>query len=420
MYCGHVAGAEVRHHGKHGTHRVVCHHAEVEVRNRIEAILHAARVGVELVDVGSDDRSEGQLPVAAHVHVLAARRIVEDARADAQDGSGAYAIGEAEARREVVPVRLHARGAIRVEAGDQKLSGNDVKVGLSVGDLHQRRVEFIAQPDVEGKPVADLPVILHVETPFGLPEPGVDEREVLFDEVGRAQQKRGHRLTGGGCIVRIVGERAAEVEPAVAAVGLVLRHLAAADVEAEFEGVRAAEIGEVDARVEGIFDADDRQRARLADAGIAAGADDRNAVGCRTLVGSTHSEFLAQLRAGRGAFLREIQVEPVETHLGFHDEGRREGADPDHHRVVGDESGVAGKGVFVAQTDGHRSVPGSVVLEGKWTAGWLRCPAARSGRRRCYVRSSSSRRGRRPGPSCCFSFGLLMWLLISPASCGVG
>ena len=53
----------------------------------------------------------------------------------------------------------------------------------------------------------------------------------------------------------------------------------------KFKECLPMELGQVDARVEGVFDADDRQRARLADAEISCGAEDRNAIGLRTLIG---------------------------------------------------------------------------------------------------------------------------------------
>ena len=122
-------------------------------------------------------------------------------------------------------------------------------------------------------------------------------------------------------------------------------------VGAEFHRMFAAQIREGESRIVSIFKADDRQRARLADAGITRRAEDRKTIGVRSLIGAFNAKLFAKLRAGRRAFLEEDEIETVEAKLGFHDERWRPGADPVDHAVEGLERGIAGEGVLVAEAE---------------------------------------------------------------------
>src|SRR5262249_28625021 len=94
----------------------------------------------------------------------------------------------------------------------------------------------------------------------------------------------------------------------VAAIGLILSQLAAANVEAGLDRVRAAGEGQIAHVLKGVFAPQNRQRSAMADARVTRRAEDGNRVLLLLLVGVWHTELDAELIIGLHAGLREIEL----------------------------------------------------------------------------------------------------------------
>ena len=347
-----IAGLVVRIHADDAPAGIVGK-GQVERGNRREAVAHAPRD--ELVArVEAIDRPEGHVTVQPQDVAAVPRRIPEDTRSAPHHGVRSELVGEAEPRRKGLRERLDARRlAHAVAAGDQNRCRLRIEAGPLIRLLAERSVELVPQPDVQGQLRRRPPVVGDVGAVLGAANGDVGQEVVLLDQARRAEQERGHhvpaRVAG-----RVVGDVGREVEAAVAAVGLELAHVPAAHVEAGFDRVLVADIGQVGHVLEGALVPQDRQRAAMADARIARRAEDREAVLLVLLVGVGHAELLAELIAGGDVGLREIEVEAVVSGARIQDQARREHVHPADHGVLRGERRGSREGVLVAEADGLR------------------------------------------------------------------
>ena len=157
-------------------------------------------------------------------------------------------IGKADARLEVLLVRVIERPAVAILAGKFQHAAEQAEVRLAVVDFHQWRVILPPQPQIQRQVVGDMPIVLEVKAPDrGALAPGsvlqtasVPVRKTE-DEIGLA-----HLFAGG---IYGVGRRetAAEIHVAAAAIvaGVKDVHLLAQNIGAHFHHVAAANYGDI-------------------------------------------------------------------------------------------------------------------------------------------------------------------------------
>ena len=177
------------------------------------------------------------------------------------------------------------------------------------------------------------------------------QSEVLFNGVGSPQQQCSHGVASGSRVVGVVCKSASKVETPIATIHLILCQPAIAEIHSIFNGVVSAQIRETDSRVVSIFKTNNGQGTGLANAGIACRTEDRNAIGIRPLVGTFHAQFLTNFGPRRGTFLTKIEVEPIPTHLHFHDVSWGPGSNPTGDNVKRLQGGIASKSVLITQTE---------------------------------------------------------------------
>ena len=233
--------------------------------------------------------------------------VVEDAKAAAQHGAPEHLIGEAEPWRKQLPLRLNAHVPAGVKPGNHDLARQIIEIHHAIGDFDRRRQKLITQTDVEREAAGHAPIVGDVRANFEHTVAGPDQLQVLRQRTVGAEQEPRHAVTGSRGAVGIGSEVGIEVEEAVALVHLEIGNLAAHQAGAEFQRVIAADVGEIDQRVERIFQADGGNRCRAADAGVAAQREDRHPVRLRQLIRKRY----AQLRAQSGAAGRRLRVQVV-------------------------------------------------------------------------------------------------------------
>ena len=345
-------GAEGGIDGDEGAGGVVAERSVIEGQLGIEALLDAPWIGRELVDIDGLHGAEGSLAEQAHNGAAIALGAIEDTGAAADDGRFTQLVGKAQTGGKRFAIGLDAEIFVGIDAGDEQLAGGDVEVGEAVGDFLVGREVFVAQADIDSEFLADLPVVLDEEAVFPAAHAGEDEGKVLLDGVGDAQEGTGHGVAGGAGVVGVVGEDVGEVEAAIAAVGLEFRDLAADDVATELDGVLAVDPAHVAGVLVGVFPAEDGQGAGVAEAEVAGGREDGQAIGAGALVGIFDAERFPELGAGCGPFGEEVEREALEAGLQFEQQRGGDGLGVVDDSVVGFLTALAGEGVLIAERVG--------------------------------------------------------------------
>src|SRR5204863_6892642 len=107
----------------------------------------------------------------------------------------------------------------------------------------------------------------------------------------------------------IGGKVLIKAEESIALIGLVVDDLTPEYVCPELNAVSSVQLGEIDIRIEGIFEANSRHGGRSADSRVVRRRKDRQSIRERPMVGVMNSKLLAQVGARRRAVLQSVQVE---------------------------------------------------------------------------------------------------------------
>ena len=127
----------------------------------------------------------------------AIEQVVEDPPAAAQRRLLVELVDDAEARREVVAIRVDERAVFErsVLRKHQRAAAGRDEVGLRVARLERGRHVVVAEPEIHRQPRTDLPVVLNVEHRRLMPL--LDDPHVRQLQVGDvAEQVVGHRVAG--------------------------------------------------------------------------------------------------------------------------------------------------------------------------------------------------------------------------------
>src|SRR6185369_11387300 len=258
---------------------------------------------------------EGRITMHPVKPAAGALRIVEDSEPAPDDSVGGQLIRETKPRRKELVLGLNTQMLVGIESGNQHFACAVVEIHKTIRHLNRWREKLIPQAEIKRQALVHLPVVSDVAADFEHTDTSPKQLEVLTQGSIRTQQETGDSVARARGAVWIRCKGRVEGEQSVALVHLVVDDLAADQAGAELERVGSKDLRKICYRVEGVFQANRRNRCWTADAGVSIHIENRHAVGFGQLIRVGHAEQCAESRSAcRSLRVQVVHVEARESH----------------------------------------------------------------------------------------------------------